>query len=144
MLKASGVSKSFRLASETIVAVDEVDIEVVAGEFVCVYGASGSGKSTLLSMLSAIDLPDAGEVFVDGTSTAGLSEDARADLRLTKVGVVFQDHNLIDEFTAAENVALPLMVRELDRDAVARDRPCPRRRPDHPARRRTDWISRLG
>ena len=74
----------------------------------CVFGASGSGKTTLLNLLAGLDLPDSGEVQVGGVNVGGLDESGRARLRLRTLGVVFQDYNLLEEFTAAENVALPL------------------------------------
>jgi putative ABC transport system ATP-binding protein len=85
-----------------------VDFTARAGEFVCVYGASGSGKSTLLNLLAGLDLADSGEIRVGGVDVDTADEAQRASLRLRTVGVVFQEHNLIEEFTAAENVALPL------------------------------------
>jgi putative ABC transport system ATP-binding protein len=85
-----------------------VDFTARAGEFVCVYGASGSGKSTLLNLLAGLDLADSGEIRVGGVDVSTADEAQRASLRLRTVGVVFQEHNLIEEFTAAENVALPL------------------------------------
>lgn len=79
-----------------------------AGEFVCVFGASGSGKSTLMNLLAGLDLLDSGEIQAGGRDVGKLDESGRAKLRLGTVGVVFQDHNLLEEFTAAENVALPV------------------------------------
>ncbi len=92
------------------------------GEFACVYGASGSGKTTLLNIIAGIDTPDSGEVFVAGQMLSGRSENDRADIRLHNIGVVFQSNNLLPEFTARENVTLPLLVRGLTRaeaDAAA-------------------------
>lgn len=85
-----------------------MDFVANPGEFVCVFGASGSGKSTLLNLLAGLDLPDSGEIQVGGYDVGRLDESGRARLRLRTVGVVFQDHNLLEEFTAVENVALPL------------------------------------
>ncbi len=100
--------KAYRSAAETVWAARDVDFTARAGEFVCVYGASGSGKSTLLNLLAGLDLADSGEVRVGGVDVTAADEAQRASLRLRTVGVVFQEHNLIEEFTAAENVALPL------------------------------------
>ncbi len=116
--RLENVSKKFTVGEEVIVAVDAVTFEVVEGEFACIYGASGSGKTTLLNILAGIDTADSGEVSVAGHSLSRLSESARADNRLRNVGVVFQSNNLLAEFTAQENVALPLMVRGTGRAAA--------------------------
>lgn len=108
LIRTSGVRKAYRSAAETVWAARDVDFTAHAGEFVCVYGASGSGKSTLLNLLAGLDLADSGEIRVGGIDVSASDEAQRAELRLGTVGVVFQEHNLIEEFTAAENVALPL------------------------------------
>ncbi|MEW2386477.1 ABC transporter ATP-binding protein [Micromonospora sp. NPDC047707] len=110
LLAVEGVSRRFVTRSETVWAVREADLRARAGEFVCVFGASGSGKSTLLNLVAGLDQADEGRILVESTDVGRLNEDQRARLRLTSVGVVFQDHNLIEEFTARENVALPLEV----------------------------------
>ncbi|MGI8433774.1 MAG: ABC transporter ATP-binding protein [Nocardioidaceae bacterium] len=120
--RLENASKRFVVGDEVIVAVDDVSLEVAAGEFVCLYGASGSGKTTMLNILAGIDTADSGEVLVAGQSLSGSSEGGRADARLRHIGVVFQSNNLLPEFTARENVALPLMVRGFSRaeaDAAA-------------------------
>jgi lipoprotein-releasing system ATP-binding protein len=88
--------------------VDGVDFAVAAGEFVAVTGPSGSGKSSLLYLLGLLDTPTTGDVLVNGVSTRGLGEEARAALRLSSLGFVFQFHFLLPEFTALENVMLPM------------------------------------
>ncbi|PJE97814.1 ABC transporter ATP-binding protein [Streptomyces carminius] len=109
----SGVCRAYRSAAETVWAARDVEFTARAGEFVCVHGASGSGKSTLLNLLAGLDLPDSGEIRVGDVDVGTADEARRAALRLRTVGVVFQEHNLIEEFTAAENVALPLEARGL-------------------------------
>lgn len=104
-------SRVFITPAERIRAVDGVTLDVSPGEFVCIHGASGSGKSTLLGLLAGLDGPDSGSIIVDGTDLSGLTESQRAGWRLTRIGVVFQHDNLIEEFTAAENVAFPLELR---------------------------------
>lgn len=104
-------SRVFITPAERIRAVDGVTLDVSPGEFVCIHGASGSGKSTLLGLLAGLDSPDSGSIIVDGTDLSGLTESQRAGWRLTRIGVVFQHDNLIEEFTAAENVAFPLELR---------------------------------
>jgi lipoprotein-releasing system ATP-binding protein len=88
--------------------VSEIDVSIAAGEFVAITGPSGSGKSSLLYLLGLLDIPTAGEVLIDGRATSKLSEEARAQLRLETLGFVFQFHFLLPEFSALENVMLPM------------------------------------
>lgn len=101
-----GVSRCFVSASETVWAVRDASFAVEEGRFVCLFGASGSGKSTLLNLIAGLDSATAGSIMVGGVDVGALGEDRRARLRLERIGVVFQDHNLIEEFTAVENVML--------------------------------------
>lgn len=124
LLRLVGVSRSYVSAVETVWAVRDANLTAGAGELMCLYGASGSGKSTLVNLVAGLDSPDCGQVIVDDQDVARLGESARTRLRLRTVGVVFQEHRLIEEFTAAENVALPLEasgagVREARRQAGA-------------------------
>ncbi|ACZ39887.1 MULTISPECIES: ABC transporter ATP-binding protein [Sphaerobacter] len=111
LLDVSGLHRAFVTPAETVCAVRDVTFSAYAGEFVCIYGASGSGKSTLLNLIAGLDVADSGTIHVNGVDVGALDEGGRARLRLETIGVVFQDHLLIDEFTAWENVALPLEVR---------------------------------
>lgn len=115
MISVRDAVKRFQVGAETITAVDAVTLDVAAGCFACVYGASGSGKSTLLNLIGGLDVADAGSITVGGFEMTHTSERARANIRLQAVGVVFQDHNLIAEFTAGENVFLPLLARGVPR-----------------------------
>ena len=90
----------------TLVA--DVDVSVSPGEFVAIIGPSGSGKSSLLYLLGLLDRPTSGEVFLDGAATSALDDDTRADMRLASLGFVFQFHFLLPEFSARENVMLPM------------------------------------
>ncbi len=111
LLRVDQVSRAFVTPAETVYAVREVSFAARAGEFVCIFGPSGSGKTTLLNLIAGLDVPDSGTIHVAGIDVGALDEAGRARLRLETVGVVFQDHQLIEEFTAWENVALPLEVR---------------------------------
>src|SRR6202165_4047950 len=88
--------------------VDGIDLSVAKGEFLAITGPSGSGKSSLLYLLGLLDAPTEGEIIICGQATSKLSETERADVRLTKCGFVFQFHFLLPEFTALENVLLPM------------------------------------
>lgn len=120
MLEVVEVSRSFVSAVETVWAVRDVSLTADAGELVLVSGASGSGKSTLVNLIAGLDRPDSGRIVVAGIDVTELDEAGATKLRLERVGVVFQEHRLIEEFTAAENVALPLQARGApQRDALA-------------------------
>lgn len=88
--------------------VQDIDLEIQRGEFVAVMGPSGSGKSSLLYLLGLLDLPTGGKVWLDEVETSGLDEDQLAHIRLERIGFVFQFHFLLEEFTALDNVMLPM------------------------------------
>ncbi len=102
--------------------VENIDLEIGQGEFVAVMGPSGSGKSSLLYLLGLLDMPTSGKIWLNGADTAGLSEDGLANIRLSQLGFVFQFHFLLAEFSALDNVLLP--VRKLgllsESEAVAK------------------------
>jgi lipoprotein-releasing system ATP-binding protein len=111
ILEARALRKTYRGGDNELVEVlNHVDLSVGRGEVVAVVGASGAGKSTLLHLLGALEAPTAGEVFLDGMAYSTLSEDAKDTLRNRRLGFVFQFHHLLREFTALENVMMPLLI----------------------------------
>ena len=110
MLQSRALSKRFGKGEGLVRAVDEVDLEVRAGETVAVMGPSGCGKSTLLHLLGGLERPTAGEIWLAGKRVDQLSERALARLRRTAIGFVFQAFHLMDELTARENVELPALL----------------------------------
>lgn len=120
-VRVTDVWREFSTQAETVHAVNGVSLEVRAGELVCLYGASGSGKTTLLNLMAGLDVPDRGTVEVAGRAISGQDEQARAEARLRHIAVVFQDDNLIAEFSALENLEIPLLASGLTRQE-ARDR----------------------
>lgn len=111
MIEARNLKKQFVSGDETIVIFEDLNLEVREGEFVVLTGRSGSGKSTLLYLLGLLDMPDAGDVVIDGLIGSSLDSSARTDLRLEHFGYVFQDYGLMAEMSAIDNVMLPLIMR---------------------------------
>ena len=104
-----------------IVVLDGIDLEITRGEMVAIIGSSGAGKSTLLHLLGALDRPTSGRVVIDGHTLEGMGDDALSSLRNRTVGFVFQFHHLLREFTALENVMMPLRIAGIE-EAEARRR----------------------
>ncbi|MWG35576.1 ABC transporter ATP-binding protein [Halomarina oriensis] len=109
VVELRGVTKEYRSASETVVALDDVDFTVRPGEFVAVVGPSGSGKSTMLNVLGLLDVPTRGEQYLQGGDVTDLSDEEQTDARKRAIGFVFQDFHLIPTLTATENVELPTL-----------------------------------
>ena len=108
VLKALDLTRKVSSPGGSLTIVDQVSLQIAAGESVALVGASGAGKSTLLALLAGLDLPSSGQVWIDGIEITGLDEDARAQLRAERVGFVFQAFHLLPALTALENVMLPL------------------------------------
>jgi lipoprotein-releasing system ATP-binding protein len=111
VLRIEGLKKVFRSGASELVLFENLSFEVSQGEMLAIVGSSGAGKSTLLHILGALDRPSAGDVYCAHLRLSSLSENAAADFRNKEIGFVWQFHYLLPEFTALENVAMPLLMR---------------------------------
>jgi putative ABC transport system ATP-binding protein len=118
IIEARGLKRYYRRGSETVKALDGVDVSIHAAEIVAVLGPSGCGKTTLINLLSCLDAPTEGTLLVAGKSVAGLSEDQLVDVRRGVLGFVFQQFSLLPTLTVTENVELPLMFLGLRPDPI--------------------------
>lgn len=115
IIVVDNVHKSYLMGKEAVPALRGVSLEIQPGDFVCLMGPSGSGKTTLLNIVGGLDEPSRGHVAVDGENLVGLSENKLARLRLDKMGFIFQNYNLLANFTARENVESPMVLAKLGR-----------------------------
>ena len=119
VLTTHHLSRRFQEGALDVTVLQDVNLSVQAGETLAIVGSSGSGKSTLLHVLGGLDAPTSGHVSLMGQSLQGLSAKALGDLRNQHLGFVYQFHHLLPEFSALDNVAMPLWVRRLDRAAAS-------------------------
>ena len=117
VVACSGLKKTYHGPAAVPVLMG-VELVVRPGEHIAIMGKSGSGKSTLLHLLGGLDAPTAGQVFVNGRELSAMDEAERGRVRNSTLGFVYQFHHLLPEFTAAENVAMPLLIRRMDREAA--------------------------
>lgn len=115
IIESKQLSKTYSEGPNQVEVLSGIDLSVAAAERIAIVGASGSGKSTLLHLLGGLDLPSTGEVWVEGQQMSKLSDAARGVLRNQHLGFVYQFHHLLPEFTAVENVAMPLLIRGVDK-----------------------------
>jgi lipoprotein-releasing system ATP-binding protein len=104
------IRRTYKTGAESLTVLESASIALRSGEIVALVAPSGSGKSTLLHLAGLLEKPDAGQVIIDGQEAGALPDDARAAIRLRKIGFVYQFHHLLAEFTALENIALPQMI----------------------------------
>ncbi|TCV82389.1 ABC-type lipoprotein export system ATPase subunit [Sulfurirhabdus autotrophica] len=122
IIDIQAISKEYALGKQTVTALRDVSLTINKGEFLALAGPSGSGKSTLLNMIGCIDTPTSGKILLDGQDISGKSPDALADLRLNKLGFVFQTFNLLPVLSAWENVEYPLLQQREVTKAVRQER----------------------
>ncbi|HTH40508.1 MAG TPA: ABC transporter ATP-binding protein, partial [Rhodocyclaceae bacterium] len=114
MIELHGIQRSYRVGDEAVHALRGIDLTIRAGEYVSIMGPSGSGKSSMLNILGLLDRPNAGHYSLDGRDVTGLSDDELARVRREKIGFVFQFFHLVPRLTAAENIALPMVLAGID------------------------------
>lgn len=114
-MKLTGIEKTYGQGDSTLTVLKDANLDLAAGEMVALVAPSGTGKSTLLHIAGLLEKPTNGEVFVGGAACHKLDDKALTRMRRTEIGIVYQFHHLLPEFTAVENIAMPMMIRGLDR-----------------------------
>lgn len=110
MIRLSAITRTFHMGDQAVYALNDINLTISSGEYVSIMGPSGSGKSTLLNIVGLLDRPDSGRYELDGRLVTELSETEQAQIRLEKIGFVFQSFHLVPRLTAAENIELPLIL----------------------------------
>lgn len=116
IISVKKLRKVYVMGQERVIALRNIDLDIMRGEVCCIFGTSGSGKSTLLNQLAGLEKPTKGVVYIGGVPISTLNENDLAAFRQKHIGFVFQSYNLLPELTATENVALPLMFKGMDGD----------------------------
>jgi putative ABC transport system ATP-binding protein len=130
LIRLQGIAKHYQMGSETITALNGIDLEIARNEYIAFIGASGSGKSTMMNIVGCLDTPTLGKYFLNGKDVAGMSESELARTRNEEIGFIFQSFNLLTRATALQNVMQPLIYRGV--------------RPAERARRARDALARVG
>ena len=115
IIRTEKLRKVYAVGKERVVALNNVDLSIEKGEFCCIVGQSGSGKSTLLNQLAGLEKPTSGKVYIGKHEISKMTENELAEFRQQHLGFIFQSYNLLPTMTAAENVALPLMFKGVDK-----------------------------
>ncbi|MCR4722401.1 MAG: ABC transporter ATP-binding protein [Eubacteriales bacterium] len=116
IIQTKELKMHYRIGDNVVKALDGVDISILRGEFIAVSGRSGSGKTTFLNMLAGLDPPTSGKVYILGKDLGAMDEEERTRFRRKYIGFVFQNYNILPQYTALENVALPLAVRGIEKE----------------------------
>ncbi|GKS68732.1 putative ABC transport system ATP-binding protein [Nitrosomonas sp. PY1] len=116
MIRLINITRTFTMGEQTVLALNQINLEITSGEYLSIMGPSGSGKSTLLNIIGLLDQPDAGQYELDNKAVTDLTEIEQAQIRRRKIGFVFQSFHLIPRLTAAENIELPLTLEGVSID----------------------------
>lgn len=116
IIELKGVTKYYQMGDNTVKALDGIDIDIEKGDFVAIMGPSGSGKSTAMNLVGSLDLATKGDIFLDNYDIEHLEESELAQIRGKKIGFIFQNFNLIPNLTAKENVMLPMLFQDVDKE----------------------------